>query len=255
VEQIQLDPAFAASSAGAMLLTVRGRLRLLRGDHPAAVTDLRAAGTIWSTLQFRNPVFSVWRSPLALALSHQHRDEALALVTEELRNAEAIGLPRWWGVALRPAGLLEGGEPGIELLRESSRMLDQVDAPLERARTLVELGGALRRADRRVAARDPLRTGLELAERCGAERLAERAVEELRVCGARPRRRALSGPDALTPAEARVARMAAAGMKTRDIAQALFVTAKTVENQLGVTFHKLGVHGRADLAAALGIGQ
>ncbi len=69
--------------------------------------------------------------------------------------------------------------------------------------------------------------------------------------GARPRRDARRGPDALTAAELRVARMAADGSSNREIAQALFVTPKTVETHLGNTYAKLAVTGRAQLAAAL----
>ena len=57
---------------------------------------------------------------------------------------------------------------------------------------------------------------------------------------------------ALTPSEARVAQMAAEGMTNRDIAQALFVTQKTVEMHLGSVFRKLGVRSRRALPAALG---
>jgi DNA-binding CsgD family transcriptional regulator len=250
-ESIELDPSFAASVSGAWILAARGRLRALRGERGAAVPDLRAAGDIFTGLQFDNPLVALWRSPLALALPMEARDEARALVEEELRCAVACGLPRAQGVALRAAGCLEGGDRGIDLLEESLTMLQHPNHSLERARSLVELGAARRRANQRVAAREPLRAGLELAHRCGAERLAARAVDELRACGARPRRRVVSGPDALTSAEGRVARMAADGMTNREIAQALFVTAKTVENQLGHAYRKLGVRSRDELRRAL----
>jgi DNA-binding NarL/FixJ family response regulator len=45
--------------------------------------------------------------------------------------------------------------------------------------------------------------------------------------------------------------MAADGMMNREIAQALFVTTKTVENQLGSVFRKLGVRSRDELRRAL----
>ena len=47
--------------------------------------------------------------------------------------------------------------------------------------------------------------------------------------GSRPRKLVLTGVDALTPSERRVARMAAAGMSNKEVAQALFVTVKAVE--------------------------
>jgi DNA-binding NarL/FixJ family response regulator len=136
-------------------------------------------------------------------------------------------------------------------LEDSLRALKGADAPLERARTLVELGAVLRRANQRVASREPLTAGLELAHVCGAERLAARAVEELLSSGAKPRRQRVSGPDALTSAEARVAHMAAEGMTNREIAQALFVSTKTVENQLNSVFRKLRVPSRSQLGRVL----
>jgi DNA-binding CsgD family transcriptional regulator len=235
-----------------MLLDVRGRLRLQRGDTDAGIEDLRRCGEICSALRFENPNgWATWRSALALALRVSAPAEASRLVAQELELARATGLPRAQGVALRAAGLIEGGERGIELLRRSLAMLDRAPSALERARTLIELGAALRRANQRAAARDPLRAGLELAHRCGAERLAARAQQELKATGARPRRLMVSGRDALTPSEQRVAEMAAEGSSNRDIAQALFVTAKTVENQLGSIYRKLGIRSRNDLAGAL----
>jgi DNA-binding NarL/FixJ family response regulator len=186
-----------------------------------------------------------------LALPAEHVDEAKALVAYELDRARAMGLRRSEGVALRAAGMLEGGSDGIDLLRQSLAVLEKADALLERARTLVELGAALRRANQRAAAREPLTAGLDLAHGGGAERLAARALEELQASGARPRRQRVFGPDSLTSAEARVARMAADGMTNKEVAQALFVTAKTVENHLGVVYQKLGVRSRLDLRGAL----
>jgi DNA-binding CsgD family transcriptional regulator len=169
-----------------------------------------------------------------------------------MADARDLGLARCEGTALPAAGLLEGGQRGIAVLNESLRVLDHPNMRLERARTLVELGAALRRADQRARARGPLREGLDLAQQCGAERLAARAVEELRVTGARPRRRTMTGPDALTPSEARIVRMAVSGMGNRDIAQALFLTVRTVENHLGSAYRKLGIGSREELRRAVG---
>ncbi len=80
-----------------------------------------------------------------------------------------------------------------------------------------------------ITARPILRDGMELAHRCGATPLADRAVEELRAAGGRPRRRAGTGADALTASERRVAELAAAGVSNKEIAQSLFVTLRTVE--------------------------
>ena len=124
-------------------------------------------------------------------------------------------------------------------------------ARLDHARSVVELGAALRRAGRRREARERLRAGLELAHRCGSAALTAQAREELAAAGARPRRIPLTGIDALTPSERRVAQLAAAGMANREIAQTLFITRKTVEMHLGRTYRKLDVAGRDALGEAL----
>jgi DNA-binding CsgD family transcriptional regulator len=252
VEQIELDPALAASFSGAWLLEVRGRLRLARGDLAGARADLRAGGDTMSRLQVTNPVVSGWRSALALALPDDERVTARRLAAEELAVAERTGLARSRGVALRVLGTLAEDSERVDALRAAVAVLESAHAPLELARAQLVLGAALRRSGRRVAADTPLRSALDLAHQCGAERLAARAEEELRAIGARPRRRAVSGLDSLTPSEARVAAQAAAGMTNREIAQALFVTAKTVENQLSRVYQKLGIRGREALAATLG---
>jgi DNA-binding CsgD family transcriptional regulator len=92
---------------------------------------------------------------------------------------------------------------------------------------------------------------MEVAHRCGASAMVARAREELQLTGARPRRIALSGRDALTPGERRVADLAAEGMSNKEIAQALFVTLRTVEMHLSNAYRKLGIGSREGLADAL----
>ena len=125
------------------------------------------------------------------------------------------------------------------------------DAPtrLEYVRVLVDLGAALRRANRRADARRPLRRALELADEGGMRLLARRARHELHAAGARPRRSALSGVPALTAAEHRVATLAAQGHSNREIAEQLYVTRRTVETHLTHAFQKLDIAGRGELAA------
>ena len=154
-------------------------------------------------------------------------------------------------MALRAAGLVEGGDEGLELLRESVDVLASSQAQLERAKSFTELGAALRRANQRAEARSFLQDGLELALRCGAIVLAERTHAELLATGARPRRLVRSGIDSLTPSERRVAKMATEGQTNREIAQALFVTPKTVETHLSHVYRKLGFEARSQLPRAI----
>jgi DNA-binding NarL/FixJ family response regulator len=122
---------------------------------------------------------------------------------------------------------------------------------VERARALAELGALLRRRNRRTEARELLREALDAAHRGGARPLAEYAETELRATGARPRRVVLSGLDSLTASERRVAEFASQGLSNREIAQTLFVTARTVEGHLTSVFRKLQVGSRDELPAAL----
>ena len=125
---------------------------------------------------------------------------------------------------------------------------------MELAHALCDLGAAQRRAGQRVAARAPLREAVEIARDCGAVPLMTVALDELAATGARPRRNRWAGPEALTPSERRVAALAAAGHTNREIAQALFVTTKTVGTHLGHIYAKLGLQGaeaRERLAAAI----
>ncbi len=229
----------------------RGVLRALQGRLDDALADLLASGEWLNALGCANPAYFPWRSEAALVLSRlDRREDALALAHEEVELARVWGAPRPLGNALIACGLIVGGE-GIELLQEATAVLEDSPAALVRARASVELGAALRRANRRADARKPLALGLELAERCGATALIDRAREELIASGARPRRAARTGVDALTATELRVARMASEGMTNRDIAQALFVTPKTVEVHLSHSYHKLGLKSRSQLAGAL----
>ena len=249
-ETVELDP-IAEVFAGAMLLDVRGRVRHAAGETAAGIEDLRHAGETFRALGLLNPNSSSWRSALAVMLGGEDRREAELLAGEELQDARRIGHARGIGVALRALGLIEGGARGRKRLEQSVTALADSPARLEHARALLELGAAMRRDGERSAARAPLRESLDLAVAAGATRLAERAGTELAASGARPRRQRVTGRDALTPSELRVARLAAEGRTNNEIAQHLFVTPKTVDTHLSHVYAKLGISSRRALAGAL----
>jgi DNA-binding CsgD family transcriptional regulator len=248
---LELPPDSAVTFSGAMALETRGRLRRVQGDVAGAIDDLRAAWQITEALRFFNPNVSSLRCDLALALAGRRPREARQLADAVLVDAHLVGFPRAIGVSLRTLGVLEGGQGGLARLRKAVAVLEDSPAKLELARALVELGAMLRRANHRTDARGVLGDGLELARRCGATRLAERARSELRASGARPRREPHSGADALTPSELRVAQMADDGMSNPEIAQALFVTRNTIETHLRHIYQKLDIHSREDLSRTL----
>jgi DNA-binding CsgD family transcriptional regulator len=231
-----------------LVLSARGRLRIARGDLNGGLVDLHECGRRNRMLELRNPVFIPWR--IHAALAHRARGEfaaARALASEELDAARDWGTPGAIGEAQRLAGLLASGDEAVVLLQQATVALADSPARLEYARALIDLGAALRRSNCRTEARQPLTRGLDLADRCGAKVLRQRALDELAAMGARPRRTRLSGLESLTASERRVAQMAAAGLGNVEIAQTLFVTRKTVEKHLGNVYTKLGVSSRTAL--------
>jgi DNA-binding CsgD family transcriptional regulator len=228
---------------GAVVLDGRGRVRLaLRLEAGRRITQ--------SGLD--NPACFAWRSGAAPALAAINRhSEALALADEEVQLARRWGAPRALGVALRTAGSLTTGPEALELRREAVDVLQGSQALLERARSLIELGAAMRRQGRRADARAFLRDGLDLAQHCGAPRDAAHARAELRAAGGRARGPMRTGVDALTPSEERIAGLAAAGRSNPEIAQDLFLTIKTVEMHLSSAYRKLDISSRAELGAVL----
>jgi DNA-binding CsgD family transcriptional regulator len=221
-----------------------GELAMARGDHGSALAHYIRAGDDF--------VYCPWRPRAAVAsLLLGERADAIAFADEDLTRARRCGAPRGLGIALRVAGLCQGGERGLELLEESVEVLGASPARMERALSLCELGAAMRRVKRRADSRPLLRESLELAHRCGAAPLEERAATELRASGARPRRLALSGVESLTASELRVCQLAADGLTNAEIAQSLFVTRRTVETHLGNAYRKLGIKSRSELPQAL----
>ncbi len=234
----------------AVIESVRGKLALAEGRTAEAKEHFLAWGEGWYG---ENPaIFGDWRSFAAVAAAGLgQRDEALELAAQEVEIARRWGAPRPIAVATRALGIATGGPEGIEILREAVSTLDGSEAIVERARVLTDLGVALRLAGAEADAREPLREALDIAYRCDAVTLADRAFSELRLAGAKPRRRAASGFDSFTPSELQVATMLGEGMSPREVAEALFVTIKAVDWHVRNASRKLGVPGRAELAAAM----
>jgi len=226
-----------------------GGLRLAEGRPDEALELLLAGGARLKQRSWTHPGLFPWQTNAALAHHGAGRPaQARALADSALAMARTYASPDATGLALRTLGVLTGD---LDALREAADVLAGTEARLEYARAVVELGAGLRRANHPKDAREPLRAGLDLAARLDATALRRRAMEELTAAGARPRRHRRSGAEALSPSERRVARMAAEGQRNRDIAQALFITTKTVEVHLSSCYRKLGITSRTELAALL----
>jgi DNA-binding CsgD family transcriptional regulator len=233
-------------------LATRTHLLGIRENPQDALTGFLECGRLLEHARAPNPAVLSWRSGAARALAALgDRDEARELVRQELALAEVFGAPGVVGRSLRALGAIEGGNRGLEALEAAVAHLEHSPAALERARALVDYGAALRRSGRRRASREPLLRGMDLGRRFGSETLARRAAAEVKAAGARPRRTALKGRQALTPREEQVAALASQGSSNRAIAAELVVTQKTVEWHLKHVFDKLGLTSRGELPEAL----
>jgi DNA-binding CsgD family transcriptional regulator len=231
------------------LRLARGRLRIIQGRTQEAIDDLLAVRDYVELSGEANPAWLPWASAAAPALVSAGRSgEARAHLEDELARARQWGSPGPIGRALRALGVLDGD---IAVIQEAVSVLEHSARRLEHVRALVDLGSALRRGRERVAAREPLRAALADARRRGALALAQRAADELEATGESVRTPLLSGVESLTPSERRIAAGAAEGKSNREIAQALFVSVKTVETHLSAVYRKLDIAGRAELAGAL----
>jgi DNA-binding CsgD family transcriptional regulator/Flp pilus assembly protein TadD len=241
-------PAAEEESDGANLWRrAHAELALAEGRAEEALAAAELMGR--TALHVLHPDWKPWQSLKARALGRLGRlEEAIAAIEAELELARRCGAAGAIGRCLRVRGELE---QDVGVLREAAEVLAGSPARLEHARALAALGAALRRDRHATEAREPLREALELAEACACPPLIELIRSELYASGARPRTAALSGIGSLTASERRVAAMAAGGQSNREIAQALFVTPKTVEVHLSNAYRKLDIRSRRELPGAL----
>lgn len=253
--RIAAEQEVAHRATGPTMLFLYGRavLHAAVGADDDALTDLRTAGRQMALGAGENPAMMPWRALAAVILARSGRpDEARPLADEELALAERFGAAGPIAIA-RHARAMSEPDPAarVPLLREAVARHAEGERRCEHVEALVSLGSALHDTGAAKDARAPLREALDLAHRIGAGGLAEGARAALVAAGGRPRRPALRGRDALTPSELRVAELAVEGRSNREIAEALFVTLKTVEWHLTCCYRKLGVRGRPALAEAL----
>jgi DNA-binding CsgD family transcriptional regulator len=235
------------------LLASRCRLRLAQGRLEEARADFTRGELLHERLGVSHAVHPDWRAYGAIALARLGQDEEAERVAgRQLERAWFFGAPRALGTALWAAAIVKGGEAGLAHLEEAVAVLEGSSATLVLAQVLADYGALLRELGRRKESREPLRRAITLADECGAPVLAERARAELTAGGGRPPAAETGGVDALTPAERRVAALAAQGPTNREIAQTLFVTEKTVEMHLSRAYRKLGIRSRWQLAELAG---
>ncbi|MDQ4145013.1 MAG: LuxR C-terminal-related transcriptional regulator [Actinomycetota bacterium] len=232
-------------------LAMTGFVELSRGSPAAARRTLDMIADLIPGAGIGEPAATPFIADAIEALiASGDLDRAEALVQWLQGRAEALRRPWTLAMAARSSGLLLAarGDLGGAANALDAAMTEQerLPMPIERARTLLAKGSLHRRRKQKGAAKEFLQQALETFDRLGASLWAERARVELRRVGIRP-----SAPLELTPTEQQVADLAAVGRRTKEIAQELFMSPKTVESVITRIYRKLGTTSRAELATVL----
>ncbi len=166
-------------------------------------------------------------------------------------TARASGSEWALGVEARSRALLSEGETAETLYREAIDRLGRTRLSVELGRAHLLYGEWLRRENRRIDAREQLRTAYQMFAEMGADGFAERAARELRATGERVRNRTTGTPARLTARETQIARLAGDGLSNPEIAAQLFMSPRTVEYHLHKVFTKFAISSRNQLHGVL----
>jgi DNA-binding CsgD family transcriptional regulator len=233
--------------------TILGHCATLRGQSSQALAELEQVEDILSRTGIADP--SRYRHTpdfVESLLATGRRSDAAAAVDRFEQRAAAAQRRSALGLAGRCRAMLVASDGDLAgslvILRDALGHYQGPDFyPLDRARSLLMMGQILRRLRQKAAARDALVEARDEFDRIGSVLFAERARAELGRVGLRP-----AAPMDLTPTERRVAELIASGMKSKDVAAALFISTATVASNLGRVYRKLHITSRAELGALLG---
>jgi DNA-binding CsgD family transcriptional regulator len=224
-----------------------GFLEVSLGDHEAAAATLGPLAAAAAAMGYGEPAAAPFAPDAIEALIGAGRLEEAAVLADQL-ELNGRRLDRAWALALgarcrslllAATGDLDGATEAAErALSEHQRL----PMPFERARTLLVLGQIQRRRRRKQAAAAALREAARIFGEVGTPLWARRVQDELDRVNVSP-----AGGTGLTPTERRVAQLAGTGMTNRQVADALFISAKTVEANLARVYGKLNIHSRAEL--------
>jgi DNA-binding CsgD family transcriptional regulator len=261
-EAVEITRRLAYSFFTGFAAAVRG-WALLEADDAAACVEVMLQGAGGDDLsglpaRFRAP-FQEVLTRAWLALGRDDKARTAAARAELLGERLGQGLNRTSAYRARGEVLLAGDEPAAaaDHALAAAALADELDAPIEAARSLLLAGRALVVAGDEQRAAEVLERAALAFDRCGATRYRAATEQELRRVGRRVPRPAgshaadVSEDPGLTERELEVAWLAREGRKNREIAVDLFLSEKTVESHLRNVFRKLGISSRAALAGRL----
>ncbi len=227
-----------------------GELELGLGETARAAERFEAQRQMLDELGITDA--DLWpAAELVDAYMRMARTEEAARITAEFTEvARAKGQPWSLARALRCQGLVADDADLVAAFEQALHQHAQAPDAYEAARTRLAYGERLRRARNRVLAREQLRSAIETFDRLDAGPWAERARNELAATGETLRRRDPATVDELTPQELQIALLLAGGKTTRQAAETMFLSPKTIEYHLRHVYLKLGFNSREELARA-----
>ena len=250
-EGLRLAGEHGVQPAGLELLATRGFLELSQSDVVAADRTLSDLHALALTAGFREPAVLRYRADqVEAAIANGRIAEAGVALAELEHYAETLGRASLRAVAGRCRALLLAHEGDLDAARvaleAAARLHETSGEPFERARTQLVLGTVERRDRKKLPARVALEAALATFDELGAALWSERARAELeRVQGTS------SSASGLTPTEERVAQLIADGRSYREVADAMFISPRTVQWNLSKVYRKLGIRSRAEPPARL----
>ena len=242
--------AAEAAGQGAAVTNVHWSIAILENGFGHYAEALAAAGQARDDSHL---FVSTWALPeLVEAAVRTGGTEIAAAALEQLaERTQAGGTDFGLGLEARCRALMSQGQAAEACYREAVERLSRAGMRAELARAHLLYGEWLRREDRRLDARQQLRTAHDMLTAIGMEAFAERARRELVATGEAVRKRGAETVTMLTPQEAYIARLARDGLTNPEIGAQLFLSARTVEWHLRKIFTKLGIGSRRELHAAL----
>jgi DNA-binding CsgD family transcriptional regulator len=225
------------------------------GDHAAVHARLGPLADLLAGVGMAEPGIVRFVPDEIEALVALGEVERAASILEPFET-RATALQRSWALATaaRCRGLVEAARGDLPAatgaLEQALQHHRKVSEPFELARTLLVAGQIHRRNRQKRDSKQALDRALEIFEQLGTPLWADKARAELARVGIRP-----SAPLGLTATEERVARLVAEGKSNREVAAELFLSRRTVEDNLSRIYRKLGVRSRTQLARSFASGD
>jgi DNA-binding CsgD family transcriptional regulator len=196
---------------------------------------------------------AVWAAvELLEAAIRSDKPQAANRALERIVAATAVAPTDWaLGILARSRALLSGAAAADKLYREAIDRLSRTRLHPELARAHLLYGEWLRRARRRVDAREQLRAAYDQFSSIGMEAFAERTRRELAATGEHVHKRTVEMRDDLTAQEQEVARLARDGLSNQEIGARLFLSQHTIAYHMRKVFSKLEITSRNQLRRAL----